>query len=142
MFKKKDRRLKTAGPDEACEQTEQSYFGSSQKGSISRQGIILIILLLVAGFAVLMTMGKFNAPIPGLGKSADERLHNLEMEMIKVKSLQERVTFLEITVAKKLGQLQGQDGKPLKDEVSDLNKRLDELEKKASSAGSAKKKSR
>jgi len=80
MFKKKDRRLKTAGPDEACETTEQSYFGSSQKGSISRQGIILIVLL-PGGcvFAAVMTLGKFNAPIPGLGKSADERLHNLEM---------------------------------------------------------------
>jgi len=142
MFKKKDRHLKAAGLDEAREQTEQSYFGSSQKGSISRQGIILIILLLVVGFAALMMTGKFNAPIPGLGKSADERLHNLEIEMIKVKSLQERITFLEITVAKKLGQLQGQDGKPLKDEVSNLSNRLDELEKKVSSAGSAKKKSR
>jgi len=121
---------------------EQSYFGSSQKGSISRQGIILIILLLVAGFALVTTMGKFSAPIPGLGKSADDRLHNLEMEMVKVKSLQERLTFLEITVAKKLGQLQGQDGKTIRDEVNDLNRRLDELEKKMSSAGSARKKSR
>ncbi len=142
MFSKKDRRSKTARPEETYGQTEQSYFGSSQKGSISRQGIILIILLLVAGFALMTTVGKFSAPIPGLGKSADDRLHNLEMEMIKVKSLQERVTFLEITVAKKLGQLQGQDGKPLKDEISDLNRRLDELEKKVSPAGSARKKSR
>lgn len=142
MFRKKDRKSKTARPEEAYGQTEQSYFGSSQKGSISRQGIILIILLLVAGFALVTTLGKFSAPIPGLGKSADDRLHNLEMEMIKVKSLQERVTYLEITVAKKFGQLQGQDGKPLKDEISDLSKRLDEIEKKVSPAGSARKKSR
>ncbi|MCX5834490.1 MAG: hypothetical protein NTV99_08290 [Deltaproteobacteria bacterium] len=141
MFRKKDRDLKATGPNEAYEQAEESY-GKGQRGSVSRKGIIFVALLLVAAFAAVMTTDKVNAVLPGIGKSSDDRIHKLEMEMVKVKSLQERVSYLEVVVAKKFGQLQGQDGKPLKDEVSDLNGRLEELEKKVSSTGSVKKKTR
>jgi hypothetical protein len=141
MFRKKDRNLKEAGSDETGGQAEQNY-GKNQKGSVSRKGLIFIALLLVAAFAAVPATNKVDTVLPGIFKSSDDRIHKLEMDMVKVKSLQERVTYLEIAVAKKFGQLQGQDGKPIKDEVSDLNSRLDELEKKVSSAGSAKKKSR
>ncbi len=140
MFRKKDRNLKETGSDEAYGQAEQNY-GRNQKGSVSRKGLIFIALLLVAAFAAVPTTGKVDTVLPGVFKSSDDRIHKLEMEMVKVKSLQDRMTNLEIVVAKKLGQSQGQDGKPLKDEVSDLNGRLEELEKKVSSTGSAKKKS-
>jgi predicted nuclease with TOPRIM domain len=100
--------------------------------------MIFVALLVVVAFAAVPTTGKFNAALPGFGKSSDDRIHKLEMEMVKIRSLQERMTNLEIAVAKKFGQLQGQDGKPLKDEVSDLNSRLDNLEKKVVSAGPAK----
>ena len=104
--------------------------------------MIFVALLLVAAFAAVPATTKVDTVLPGIFKSSDDRIHKLEMEMVKIKSLQERVTFLEVTVAKKFGQLQGQEGKPLKDEVSDLNGRLDELEKKVTSTGSSKKKSR
>jgi len=141
MFRKKDRNLKETGSDETYGQAEQNY-GKNQKGSITRTGLIFVALLLVAAFAAVPATGKVDTVLPGIFKSSDDRLHKLEMEMVKIKSLQERVTYLEVAVAKKFGQLQGQDGKPLKDEVSDLNGRLDELEKKVSSTGSSKKKSR
>jgi len=141
MFRKKDKNSKVTGSDETYGQAEQNY-GKNQKGSATRKGLIFIALLLVAAFAAVPATGKVDTVLPGFFKSSDDRIHKLEMEMVKIKSLQERVTYLEVAVAKKFGQLQGQDGKPLKDEVSDLNGRLDELEKKVSSTGSSKKKSR
>jgi hypothetical protein len=141
MFRKKDRNLKETGSDELYAQSEQNY-GRNQKGSVSRKGLIFIALLLVAAFAAVPTTGKVDTLLPGVFKSSDDRIHKLEIEMVKVKSLQERVSYLEVVVAKKFGQLQGQDGKPLKDEVSDLNGRLEELEKRVSSTGAVTKKSR
>jgi hypothetical protein len=129
MFTKKDRNLKGTGSDETYGQAEKNY-GKNQKGSVSRKGLIFIALLLVAAFAAVPATSKSDTVLPGIFKSSDDRIHKLEMEMVKVKSLQERVTYLEVAVAKKFGQLQAQDGKPLKDEVSDLDGRLDELEKK------------
>jgi len=137
MFRKKDRKSKESASDETYGQTEQNY-GKNQKGSATRKGLIFIALLLVAAFAAVPSLGKFDIGLPGMFKSSDDRIHKLEMEMVKIKSLQERITYLEVVVAKKFGQLQGQDGKPLKDEVSDLNGRLDELEKKLSSRSSTK----
>jgi hypothetical protein len=137
MFRKKDKNSKATGTDQAYGQEEQS-FGKGQKGNTTRKVLIFVALLVVVAFAAVPTTGKFNAALPGFVKSSDDRIHKLEMEMVKIKSLQERMTNLEIAVAKKFGQLQGQDGKPLKDEVSDLNSRLDNLEKKVVSAGPAK----
>ncbi len=141
MFRKKDRKSKESASDETYGQTEQNY-GRGQRGSVSRKGLIFVALLLVAAFAAVPATTKVDTVLPEIFKSSDDRIHKLEMEMVKIKSLQERITYLEVVVAKKFGQLQGQDGKPLKDEVSDLNGRLDELEKKVTSTGSSKKKSR
>ncbi|HPC73898.1 MAG TPA: hypothetical protein P5551_05810 [Syntrophales bacterium] len=137
MFRKKDKNLKAKGAEQAYGQEEQS-FGKSQKGDTIRKVLIFAALLVAVAFVAVPATGKFKVALPGFGKSSDERLHKLEMEMVKIKSLQERTTNLEVTVAKRFGQLQTQDGKPLKDELSDLNSRLDNLEKKVSSAGPAK----
>ncbi len=136
MFRKKDKNSKAAGTDQAYGETAKSY-GGSPKGGAVRKALIFLALLLVIAFVAVPASGKFGGATPAFLKSSDDRLHKLEMEMVKIKSLQERMTNLEIAVAKKFGQLQSESGKPIKDEVSDLSVRMEELEKKIASAGPA-----
>ena len=111
---------------------------NSPKKAITPLGAGILGILIVIVVAVML-YGRGPSLLPGSGKSTDDRLHKLELDMTQVKGLEARVTALEKMFAQKFAQ--GQGGASLADEVDKLARRVEALERqKAAPAAKAPKK--